>query len=263
MIIFFLIISCVVCQTNTVTCATYDENANQSSMRIESNGTNKNMVISRCPPGKKKAPPPLSVLLNTSKGLQLSVCITPLKKGEKCNDTYASACETGICIKNKCVETVTSGDCTSDLDCSDGYYCKNGSVTKSLHRGDECTRKEGPFECYRGACSNRTKRCVTYFQWYLTLEYPRLIGGDSTGFKNCNNSSLDSDCKYEYKNSTMTASQLGLTCIETEYANPPQKYCEMGGGEAAFRNLVKMVLQFYFIFYISLTKTRITIGEKY
>lgn len=335
-----------VAQNVTVTCSNFASDTNISSMRMEANGSNVNLVIGKCPEGQRRAPPPKNSsnqLGKTVAGeptppapnntnppsppsnqtqpqnqtqcqggscpnpqnqtgpqqqnqtgpqpqnqtgpqpqnqtgpqgqnqtgpgqqnntkpppadppgtIPLATCTSPLKSGEDCDISYPEQCESKICVNSKCSQAITTGTCKGDADTAEGFYCKNGTVVAAIKVGEPCTGF-GQMECIKGMCNKKTLICMTYKEWFNSLDLPALQGGDDTGFKTCTSATADQDCIYNTSTGLKKASEVNKGCIATLYANPVQYFCEMGGGEEIFRRLVKNVNLFRYLIFFSLMK---------
>jgi hypothetical protein len=174
-------------------------------------------------------------------------CIPPIENNGKCQN--GMMCKSKICILGVCSPPANNGNCQSESDTLDGYFCKKGTVTKCYQMNETCYG-DSIMECYHGACNKATMKCDTFVNAVRNdSSKPALIGGDSTGFKTCTVATVDTDCVYKVGNATKTASELRFQCMATKYAPTVQYFCQMGGGEPTFLEMAKAVR---FTFLISL-----------
>lgn len=166
-------------------------------------------------------------------------CVPPHPNGDKCQN--GMMCQSHICIYGVCSAPATSGQCQSEGDTADGYFCNKGTVTKCYAMNSTCYGNS-IMECYHGACNKRTMLCDTFSNALANdTSKPALLGGDSTGFKSCTLATVNQDCVYNTTNGSQTAGQLGFQCLPTLYAPTVQYFCQMGGGEPTFREMAKAV----------------------
>ena len=213
-------------------------NTNPPSNNTNPPGNNTN------PPGNNTNPPGNNTNNNpqpppVNKTNQMG-CQDPVQNGGSCQNPMM--CKSGICIFGVCSAPAISGQCQSEGDTLDGYFCKKGTVTKCYQMNETCYG-DSIMECYHGACNKATMKCDTFVNAVKNdTTKPSLIGGDSTGFKTCTVATVDQDCVYNTKNGSKSASQLGFSCMATKYAPTVQYFCQMGGGEPTFLELAKAVI---------------------
>ena len=155
----------------------------------------------------------------------------------------ASQCTNKACVNLKCQSPANTGVCTSDIDASDGYYCKNSQITAQTPMGGACTGGY-TLECYHGACNKATLKCDTFYNAVTVQNLNSLIGGGADGFKPCTIATQSTDCTYQTSAGVQSGTALGYTCVATSMAPTMAYYCVLVGGESIFLNVAKAVNTF-------------------